>query len=276
MNKLIGLITAAVFVGVIAGAVAPASVAETTGTITIPIKEFDDLKKSIEAEKEDQYWNMTFLQILNKENNDFARAWEKYEFWGLRHIYLTGNVTDGAASALIGKIEVLNQINFLPIKIIINSGGGSVFAGFNILNAMNNSFAQVNTECDGMALSMAAVILSNGGNRLVNQGCIFMIHEVSTGSPTGQTTVHIKFAETVINVENILAQILSENSGLSVKDVRAAWEYETFYDAYETVALGFADKVAGTTKRVAVERIIPDDLLPLNKMRSTFEERLTK
>lgn len=255
---------------------APAAEAPSNGTITIPISEYEKLMKSEEAKKKDQYWNMSFEQILDKESNNYSQAWEKYDFWVLRTIYLDTGVNDSSAGALIRKIETLNRINSLPITMVINSPGGSVFAGFNILNAMNNSVAQINTECDGWAMSMAAVILSNGSLRSMNQGCIFMIHEVGTGAPSGQTTTHIKFAETIVNVENVLAEILSENSGLSVKDVRAAWEYETFYSAEETVTLGFADRVTGKTKRTAPARTIPEDLLPLNKMRRTLNERLTR
>ena len=269
IKKLLLAATLAMFV-------APAVAVESIGTVTIPYKEYEALKQATEAVKEDQYWNMTFLQILDKDNNNYKVAWDKYEFWSLRRIYLDSAVSGGSAEAVIEKIETLNLIDARPITLVVNSPGGSVFDGFEILNAMNNSTAQINTVCDGWAMSMAAVIFANGSHRMMNQGCIFMIHEVATGAPGGQTTTHIKFAETVINVENVLAEILSENSGLSVKDVRRVWEYETFYNAYETVALGFADKVIGTTKRSAAEHTIPDILLPLNKMRRTYEERLTK
>lgn len=251
----------------------------STGTITIPIKEYEQLNKSIEADKDKQYWNMTFEQILKKENNNYSNAWGMYEFWNLRVVRLNDQVTENSVDVIIRQISTLNEIDATkPITMVIDSPGGAVFAGFNLINAMNSSSAPVNTVCDGWAMSMAAVAFANGANRVANSGCVFMIHEVGSGAPGGQTTDHIKFAETIINVENILAKILSDNSGLSLKDVRTAWEYETFYNAEETVLLGFADEVGSRSKResVAGSRTIPDFLLPVNKMRESFNERLTK
>jgi ATP-dependent Clp protease protease subunit len=158
----------------------------------------------------------------------------------------------------------------------VDSPGGGVFAGFNLINGMNNSIAPINTVCDGWAMSMAAVVVSNGVEREANKGCVFMIHEVGTGGSSGQTTDHIKWAESIVNVENILATILSENSGLSVKDVRTVWQYETFYNAHETLALGFVDAVTSMPKTIRTSRSIPENLLPLNKMRDTLNERLTE
>lgn len=251
----------------------------TNGTITISISEYEKLTKAEEAKKKDQYWNMTFEQILDKEGNNYTRAWEKYEFWVLRRVHLKGVVNDSSVDTLANQIETLNRIGMVkPLTIVIDSPGGGVLAGFRLLNAMNNSTVPVNTVCDGWAMSMAAVVLAYGSHREVNKGCVFMIHEVGTGAPGGQTTDHIKWAETVINVENILASILAESSGLSVKDVRAVWEYETFFNAEETVRLGFADEIipTGNPSQVPGSRTVPEDLLPLNKMRKSFDERLTK
>ena len=278
MNRFIGAATVAV--SLLMGSGFPAAAqTETSGTITIPIKEYEALKKSVEADKEDQFWNMTFEQILDKENNNYARAWEKYEFWTLRHVRLDGPVNDNSVSVLTAKIVTLNEIDSeAPITMYIDSPGGGVLSGLNLINAMNSSKAPINTVCDGWAMSMAAVILSNGVYREANQGCIFMIHEVAVGSPGGKSTEHLKWTSSVVDVENILAGILSENSGLSVKDVRIAWGYETFYNAFETVELGFADVVTAiskSTKKVG-SRSLPIHLLPENKMRETFEERLTR
>lgn len=249
---------------------------DSTGTTTIPLKEYEKLKEKVEADKEKQHWNMSFEQILEKEDNNYTEAWEKYEFWNLRTIRLKGTVGGSSVTKLIRQISTLNEIDKLnPIIMIIDSPGGAVFPGFNLINAMNNSFAPIHTVCDGLAVSMAAVVLSNGSQRYVNSACIFMIHEVAGGGANGQTTDQIKTVDRFINVENILARILSDNSGLSVKDVRAVWEYETFYNAHETVMLGFADEVVGENV-IRDRRTVPYSLLPLNKLRDSFNERLTK
>jgi ATP-dependent Clp protease protease subunit len=271
-------ITAAVLtLGLFTAPATYAAESNTTGTITIPIKEYEELVENVKAEKEDQFWNMTFQQILDKENNNYAKAWEKYKFWNLRRISLDGPVNDSSVNKLLLQINTLNVIDSeKPITMYVDSPGGGVFAGFNLINGMNNSIAPINTVCDGWAMSMAAVVVSNGVEREANKGCVFMIHEVGTGGSSGQTTDHIKWAESIVNVENILATILSENSGLSVKDVRTVWQYETFYNAHETLALGFVDAVTSMPKTIRTSRSIPENLLPLNKMRDTLNERLTE
>jgi len=279
MNNLNRISATVLALGLLTTPAAYSAENNTTGTITIPIKEYDDLVSSVKAEKEDQFWNMTFQQILDKENNSYAKAWEKYSFWNLRRISLNGPVSDSSVNKLLLQINTLNVIDDKkPITMHIDSPGGGVLAGLNLINGMNSSVAPINTVCDGWAMSMAAVVLSNGVKREANKGCVFMIHEVGSGANGGQTTQHIKWAEAVVNIENILATMLSENSGLSIKDVRTVWEYETFYNAHETVALGFADAVTSMPKTVreAGSKAIPDDLIPLNKMRKTLDERLTK
>ena len=245
------------------------------GAISIPLKEYERLKDLEEGDKKKQYWKMSFEQILQKENNNYRSAWEKYEFWVLRRIHLDTSVNPSSVTSVITEIETLNKVNNTAITLIISSPGGSVLDGLRLVNVMNKSLAPVNTVCDDFAVSMGAVIFANGRQRVADQGCIFMIHELSVGSPGGQTTEHVKWTETVIDIETMLVDNLSVNSGLSTKDVRKLMEYETFWSAEEVYRLGFADVYYQTTRSVP-PRTIPNDLLPINRMKDNFNEKLDK
>jgi ATP-dependent Clp protease protease subunit len=247
-------------------------------TITIPVSEYERYKKLEEGDQKKQYWKMSFEQILQKENNNSSRAWGLYDYWVLRNVYLNGNVNDSSTSKIISQISTLSEVDTTPVTLVINSGGGGVFAGITLINAIHNSPVPVNTVCDGMAFSMAAVILASGSHRTANVGCSFMIHEVSAGAPGGQTMEQIKWATTILNVENILINMLAEASGLSYDGVQRAAEYETFYNAEETALLGFVDSVVGKSKtsKVPGSRPFPEELDPLLKMNEDLKRKLTK
>ena len=243
------------------------------GAISIPIKEYERLKEIEEGDKEKQYWTMSFEQILGKVNNDRAKAVDLYEFWVERKVELNGAVNGSSADYVISIIRTLNEISeVLPITLIVNSPGGSVLDGLEILNAMDNSRAQVDTVCDTWAMSMGAIIFAHGTWRKAEPGCIFMIHEVGVGAQGGQTFDHVKWAETIIQVEDVLVQYLMADSGLDYDEVQTLMEYETWWNAQETKDLGFADEVLSLHFKEAID--IPENLLPANRMRKNFDKKL--
>lgn len=275
-NNLVKTLLASVL---IAGAFTsvPALAAETNpGTISIPIERYEEMQKALEAKSKDQYWNMSFEQILDKENGNREKAWEKYDYYVLRNLYLDQTVSDSNVSGLINDINVLNELSpEKPINIVISSPGGSVFAGMKLYNAMMNSAAPVNTVCNGMTASMAAVILSAGDRRTAMPNCSFLIHEMSGGSVSGQTTEHIKTADWYMSIENQLTKILSENSGINPSDIRKLWEYESFFNAEETLELGFVDTISGSKPRqLSGDRAVPEHLMPKNHVIRNLTTRL--
>jgi ATP-dependent Clp protease protease subunit len=64
-----------------------------------------------------------------------------------------------------------------PIKMIINSYGGTIYDGFGIIGVMENSKTPIHTYCYGSAMSMALLIFVSGHYRYANRLCTFMYHE---------------------------------------------------------------------------------------------------
>lgn len=249
--------------------------AQENASITISVKEYERLKELEEGDKKKQYWKMTFEQILEKENNNISKAWDVYEYWVLRTVRLDGEVSGGSIESLVSEIEVLNQISAEPITLVVNSPGGSVLAGLNLVNAMESSPAPIHTVCDAWAMSMGAVIVAAGDHRTATEGCFFMIHEVAVGAPGGQTIEHIKWTDSVINVEELLVGLLAKYSGLAAPDVRALMQYETFWSGEEATRLGFFDQyVSGGRDREP--RVLPDDLRPENRMKRSLADKLNR
>jgi len=69
----------------------------------------------------------------------------------------------------------------LPIKLYINSPGGSVTAGLAIYDTMQYIQSPVHTFCMGQAASMGSLLLAGGekGHRYVLKNGSVMIHRMS-------------------------------------------------------------------------------------------------
>ncbi|MCD6094418.1 ATP-dependent Clp protease proteolytic subunit, partial [bacterium] len=80
-----------------------------------------------------------------------------------RIVFLTGPITDPAANSIIAQLLFLeSQAPNRPVKLYINSPGGTVTAGLAIYDTMQYIKCEVVTILIGMAASMAAVILAAG------------------------------------------------------------------------------------------------------------------
>jgi len=80
-----------------------------------------------------------------------------------RIVFLGGEVNDFNADALISQLLLLDsQDSSQPIKLFINSPGGSVTAWMGIYDAMMMCQSEVETYCFGLAASMGAFLLGAG------------------------------------------------------------------------------------------------------------------
>ena len=66
------------------------------------------------------------------------------------------------------------------LEVHINSGGGDVFDGIAIGNAIRKHKGPVTTVVDGIAASIASVIAQAGQDRVMQPGSMMMIHDAST------------------------------------------------------------------------------------------------
>jgi ATP-dependent Clp protease protease subunit len=99
----------------------------------------------------------------------------------LFQIYLTGDIGD--AQLYTDAIQLIRMAQPEDIVFIyINSVGGLVFTGLQIINAMRESQAEIVTVLDSMAYSMGAAIFLSGTSKIVHEFGSLMIHNYSSGS----------------------------------------------------------------------------------------------
>jgi|LAHS01.1.fsa_nt_gb ATP-dependent Clp protease protease subunit len=108
-----------------------------------------------------------------------------------RNLLLLGDIDSAMAARLMLRMLLLDyQDPLSPITLYINSGGGEVQAGLQIIDTMSFIHAPVRTICVGIAASMASVILASGqaGKREIFPHAQVMVHQPLVFSQGGFAT----------------------------------------------------------------------------------------
>lgn len=167
-----------------------------------------------------------------------------YDFTKNRRIYLFSEITDAVALETIVQLDYLDNAGNEDITVYINSPGGSVSAGFAIVDAMNRCKCDIVTICTGMAASMGAFILSCGtkGKRFATPLSEIMIHQ-PLGGAQGQASDIQLAADHISKIKDKLHGILAQNTRQSVETIARDCDRDYWMDADEAVRYGIVDSV---------------------------------
>jgi len=174
-----------------------------------------------------------------------------------RIVMLQGVVEDYSANLIVAQLLYLESANAdKPIKLFINSPGGSVTAGLAIYDTMQFIKCPVHTYVMGQACSMGSFLAQAGepGKRFVLPESRTMIHRVSSGTPGTSGSVHVQelqMEDTIRHFEESkkINQRLTElyvkhnTAGKTYEELFDTMKFDTFLTAEEAVENGFADKV---------------------------------
>ena len=162
-----------------------------------------------------------------------------------RIIMLSGEINDYTANIVVAQLLFLAAEDpDKDINLYINSPGGSVTAGFAIIDTMNYIKCDVSTICVGMAASMGAFLLSAGakGKRYALPNSEVMIHQ-PLGGAQGQATEIAIAAKHILKTRDKLNNILSAQTGQPLEKIEQDTERDNFMSAEEAVAYGLVDQV---------------------------------
>ena len=162
-----------------------------------------------------------------------------------RIIFLTGPINDNLSNLIVAQLLFLESEDpKSDISLYINSPGGSVTSGLSILDTMNFIKPSVSTLCVGQAASMGAVLLSGGekNKRFCLSNSRVMIHQ-PLGSFQGQATDFDIQAKEILSIRARLNEILSKNTGQSIKKIQADTERDNFMQAEEAKKYGLIDNI---------------------------------
>ena len=161
-----------------------------------------------------------------------------------RIIYMGESFEDDSCNRIIAQLLYLDSLNNNPIRIYINSPGGSVIDGLAIIDTINFIKSPVYTICVGLAASMGAVLLSCGekGHRIVLPHSRVMIHQVSgfTGGSLADMKIDL---EQTKRCEQDIYHILANNLDKSYDEIVALCDRNNWFIGQEAIDLGIADKV---------------------------------
>jgi ATP-dependent Clp protease, protease subunit len=164
-----------------------------------------------------------------------------------RKIFLWGPVDDDSAKEVASKILYLESTDpGKKITFFINSPGGTVSAGFSILDIMNLITSPVSTVCMGMAASMGSMLLSAGkkGERFIFPLGEVMIHQPSIGGMFQGTAADLAIqAKQIAKTKDIAAQILAKNCSQTVEQILKDFDRDYWMNANESIKYGIVDGI---------------------------------
>ena len=162
-----------------------------------------------------------------------------------RIIFIVGSIDDHSANLVVAQLLFLESENpDKDIHLYINSPGGSVTAGMSIYDTMQFVKPNISTLCIGQAASMGAILLSGGAKlkRYALPNSRVMIHQ-PLGSFQGQATDFDIQAREILSIRARLNEILSKNTGQSLKKIQTDTERDNFMTSSEAQKYGLIDNI---------------------------------
>ena len=168
------------------------------------------------------------------------------EFQRQRNILISGDVTHDMAMRVMLLIRDMDD-GATPIRLIIDSPGGDVQAGWTIVDSMRLSRSPVHTVCYGEVSSIAALIFACGrrGSRMMLEHSRLMIHEPwGRLGPSAMKESDLRVAsESMTETREEIERELSAVSGLPLEEVHRLCSDDMPMTAEEAVRKGFADSI---------------------------------
>tara|TARA_R100000808_G_C2131185_1_gene140374 strand:+ start:166 stop:849 length:684 start_codon:yes stop_codon:yes gene_type:complete len=152
-----------------------------------------------------------------------------------RSIYEVGN-------NLINQANLLAMPDSAPLKLHINSYGGSVFAGFSTMDYIQDSIVPVTTIVEGCAASAATLISVVGHHRQIRKNSFMLIHQLSSG-------MWGKYEEMKDAMENnnqfmrLIKDIYAEHTKLPKKKINEILKHDLWFDAETCLDYGLVDEI---------------------------------
>ena len=162
-----------------------------------------------------------------------------------RIVFVAGEIETHMANTIVAQLLHLEQEDpEKDITLYINSPGGSISAGFAIIDTMHYIKPNVSTVCVGMAASMGAMILSQGekGKRFVLPHASVMIHQPMTGVE-GQASDIAITAERILYLKKELTKMLAQATEQKIAKVEKDIDRDYWMNAEQAKHYGIVDAV---------------------------------
>ncbi|MCX0499732.1 head maturation protease, ClpP-related [Erwinia billingiae] len=165
---------------------------------------------------------------------------------------------DGVTASRIA--GALRSLDGSDVTVNINSPGGDMFEGLAIYNLLREYKGKVTVKVLGLAASAASIIAMAGDEVQIGRGAFLMIHNCWVYA-MGNRHDLAQIAADMEPFDKAMGDIYSARSGLSLEDVSAMMDSETYIGGSDAVEKGFADRL------LSADEIADDDDSPSAALR---------
>ena len=128
------------------------------------------------------------------------------------------------------------------ITVRINSPGGDVFDGITIYNRLKQHKAKITVVVEGLAASIASIIMLAGDEVQIGTGALVMIHLPWTWAAGNRKDLETTI-ERLLDVEDQLLNIYQKRVKKYTRaEIKTMLEKETWLDADQALDMGLIDK----------------------------------
>lgn len=160
-------------------------------------------------------------------------------------IYLYDTETDCIGSGNLSSAYIQTQLEAAAgddVEVHISSVGGSAFDAIAIYDLLKKYPGKVTTYIDALAASAASVVAMGGRKVIMSKYALLMIHKPMVGTG-GNADELLKDVQMLNVVQERLAQIYMDKSGLDGVTVNSLINSVTWMTADQALDLGFIDQI---------------------------------
>lgn len=177
-------------------------------------------------------------------------------------IYELFDIEHTSPKMIVDQIEDANGDN---LEIVINSGGGEVYAASEIYYDLKSYAGRVETRIVGLAASAASVIAMAGDKVMIAPTAEMMIHNSSMGY-RGDHRDMGKASEMLQNTDKTIANAYRLKSGMDEKDLLELMGNETWLTPQDALEKGLVDEIMfeneiKLTANSGVANLIPQEVI---------------
>ena len=167
-------------------------------------------------------------------------------------IYYYSSVNRDSAVELNKKIAELESkslslshsldIETPPVKIMINSGGGSIVAGISSMDTIIRSKVPIHTYVDGFAASAATFLSVVGNHRLMSRNSYMLIHQLSSSF----WGTYANFEDEKQNLDlmmKTIKEVYKKYTKVPMKELNSILKHDLLWDAQKCLDMGMIDQI---------------------------------
>jgi len=185
---------------------------------------------------------------------------------GDRVIRLYGEINE-TSLIVADQIKVLSGQSKAPIFLLINSPGGSVLDGAQIVSAIEGSQAPVYTVCEQLCASMAAIIHQYGKERMMYDRAILMFHNAAGGAQ-GYVPQMLSRLNVINRYVNKMQAHIAARANIDLTTWLTRMGDEVWIDAEDAQASGLNDKIVNVIPEAKAGSVLAPQTPPSNKAKN--------